>query len=295
MTTLAASPVRRLVMPRLASRRQVARAALLLVSALSLSLLLQLFLVSPLQQRAAQQKAFDSIRGQLAAGTAPVTSAELAGKKGAAIGYLEVPDIGVRQAIVEGTDAGDLLTGPGHRRDTPLPGQVGTSVVMGRRAAYGGPFARIADLKVGATVRATMGAGVFDYRVVGVRRSGDPAPAALRRGSGRIVLVTADGPAFMPSGLVLVDADLIVPAVSGAAPLLTAETLPNAEKLMSVDTDTLWRLVLWMQVLIAVALGTVWAIWRWSARKAWVTFLPAVLLVGLFTAGEAVRLLPNLL
>jgi len=279
----------------LSARLQFVRATLLLLVVLALSVLLQLLLVSPLQQRAAQQTAFDQIRGDLAAGTAPVAAGDLKVKKGAPIGYLEVPSIGLRQVVVEGTDAGELLKGPGHRRDTPLPGQVGTSVVMGRRAAFGGPFADIASLEKGAKIRATTGAGVFDYRVLGVRRSGDPAPLELAAGEGRIVLVTADGPAFVPSGLVLVDADLVGVGVSGARPVLTASTLPDSEKLLSIDTSTLWRLLLWVQALILVVLGAVWAWLRWNPMKAWITFVPALLLVGLFTAGEATRLLPNLL
>lgn len=279
----------------LSARVQMVRAALLLVVVLTVSLLTQLLLVSPLQQRSAQQTAFDRIRSQLANGTAPLAAGDLGKKKGEPVAYLEVPSIGLRQVVVEGSDAGELFKGPGHRRDTPIPGQSGISVILGRRAAFGGPFAQINTLKKGATIRATTGAGVFDYRVLGVRSSGDPAPAALTAGAGRIVLVTASGAPFVPAGLTLVDADLIGPGVGGARPVLTAKTLPDAEKLLSIDTRTLWRLVLWLQVLIAVVLGAVWAWLRWNPLKTWITFVPLLLLVGLYTAGESARFLPNLL
>ncbi len=279
----------------LSVRLQFIRAVLLLVFVLSLSLVLQMLLVSPLEHRAAQQRAYDAIRGSLAAGTAPLAAGDLADRKGDPIAYLEVPEIGLRQVIFEGSDAGDLVKGPGHRRDTPLPGQVGTSVILGRRAAYGGPFADIDELRKDTKIRVTTGAGEFDYRVIGVRRSGDTAPAELRAGAGRIVLVTAAGAPFVPSGLVLVDADLVGPGLGGSRPKLTAETLPDAEKLLSIDTSTMWRLALWLQALIASVLGAVWAWRRWNPRKAWVTFTPVLLLIGLFTAGETARLLPNLL
>jgi sortase A len=45
--------------------------------------------------------------------------------------------------VVEGTASSDLLDGPGHLRSTVLPGQVGTSVVMGRAKTYGAPFGAI--------------------------------------------------------------------------------------------------------------------------------------------------------
>ncbi|MBA2608940.1 MAG: sortase [Actinobacteria bacterium] len=281
--------------PPLGSRQQIIRAALLLLAVIAFSLIVELLLVSPLQQRAAQQRAFDSFRKNAAAGTAPLAAGELKGKKGAPVAYLEARSIGLHQVILEGTDGGDLFKGPGHRRDTPIPGQAGTSVILGRQAAFGGPFDDISNLRKDAVIRATTGAGVFDYRVIGVRRSGDPAPPALRAGGGRIVLVTANGARFAPSGLLLVDADLIVPGLGGPGPLFTAKTLPDTEKLMSIDTTTLWRLALWLQALLVVVLAAIWSWQRWNPAKTWIVFLPALLLVGLFTAGEAARLLPNLL
>lgn len=64
---------------------------------------------------------------------------------------------------------------------------------------------------------------------------------------------------------------------------------------MGADTSTLWALVLWMQVLIAVTIGAVWAWHRWGRPQAWIVFLPPLLLVGLATSSQVVRLLPNLL
>jgi hypothetical protein len=166
---------------------------------------------------------------------------------------------------------------------------------MGRRAGFGGPFARISSLKKRSLIKVTTGAGIFDYRIIDVRRSGEPAPPDLPSGAGRLVLVTAGGAPFVPSGLVLVDADLVLPGLGGSRPALNATTLPDSEKLMSVDLTTLWRLVLWLQALIALVLGAIYAWYRWDRAKTWIVFLPALMLVGLFTAGEVSRLLPNLL
>ena len=71
--------------------------------------------------------------------------------------------------------------------------------------------------------------------------------------------------------------------------------MPSAERFMGVDTSTLWALALWIQVLIAMSIGAVWAWHRWGRAQAWVVFLPPLLLVGLATSGEVARLLPNLL
>ena len=127
----------------LTPRRQVARAAFVMLFVVSVSLLLELFVVSNLQQRAAQQRMFDALRTDLASGTAPIGPYDAEDRVlplGTPVAFLEIPELGLRQVVGSGTTAGVLFGGPGHRRDTPLPGQQGTSLVMGRRAAFGGPF-----------------------------------------------------------------------------------------------------------------------------------------------------------
>lgn len=280
-------------LPPLAPRLQLVRATLLMASGLALCLVLHLLVLSPLQQRAAQQRTYDALRSDLAAGTAPVsaTGAEV----GTPIAYLEIPAIGLRQVVVEGTTGGALATGPGHRRDTAFPGLAGTSVVMGRRATFGGPFARLDELEPGAVVSVTTGAGVAEYRVRGVRRSGEPAPAPVASGSGRLVLATSDGSPFFPTGVLLVDADLAVPPLGAAQPSVAAGVLPAAERPMAVDSSTLWRLVLWLQALLVVLVAAIWCWHRWDPARTWIVALPPVALIGSMAASEAARLLPNLL
>lgn len=285
-------------LPRLSPRLQLVRSALVLVSVVSLSLVLELLVVSSLQQRASQQRAFDRFRNALAQGTAPVGPTDGNGhelRPGTPVAYLEIPSIGVRQVVGEGTSGGNLFGGPGHRRDTPLPGQVGVSIVLGRQASFGGPFARIDELRSGETIRVTTGQGRFAYKVTGQRRAGDPAPGAARPGSGRLLLLTAGGRPFMPSGVLRVDAEMTVPAVPAPPRLVGSSGLRPSEQIMGADTGTLWALALWLQALTLTMLGAVCAWHRWGRAKAWVVFLPPLLLIGLSTAGEAARMLPNLL
>lgn len=284
--------------PPLSPRLQLARGALLTLFVISMSLILELVVLGGVQQRAAQQRAFDALRAELAEGTAPISPVDANGRllaAGTPIAYLEIPAIGVRQVVVEGTSGSNLFTGPGHRRDSPFPGQVGTSILLGRRAAFGGPFARLDELERGDLIRVTTGAGAFDYRVVGLREEGDPVPEPARAGDGRLLLATADGRPFMPAGVLRVDAELDVPALVGSPPPIASTALPGAEQPMGSDTSTLWALALWLQALIVVTGGAVWAWHRWGRAEAWVVALPVLLLVGLHTAGEAARLIPNLL
>jgi LPXTG-site transpeptidase (sortase) family protein len=285
-------------LPPLGPGMQLARAALVMVFILTVTLLLQLLVIGALQHSSAQERKFDLFRSQLATGTAPIGPTDNQNRVlaiGAPVAYLEIPTIGLRQVIVEGTTPSAMFSGPGHRRDTPLPGQVGATVIMGRRGAFGGPFSRLGDLAPGDSIQITTGQGIYEYEVIGVRAEGDPVPIAPTSGSSRLVLATADGRPFLPEGVLRVDADLVGAAVVGPARLVTPAALPASERFMGADTSTMWALALWLQALIALSLGAVWAWHRWGHAQAWIVFLPPLLLVGLATSGEVARLLPNLL
>ncbi|GAC1593995.1 MAG: hypothetical protein NVS3B21_15580 [Acidimicrobiales bacterium] len=141
----------------------------------------------------------------------------------------------------------------------------------------------------------TTGAGMFEFRVTGVRRDHDPTPKRPKTAGGRLVLITAGGSPVAPAGVLRVDAELAVPGIVGNRPLVTAASLPLAERMMQSDTRTLWALVMWLQALLLVVVGGVWAWHRWHRAKAWVVFLPVSVLVFSFTSAQAIRLLPNLL
>lgn len=285
-------------LPPLSSRLRLARAVLVLVVIVAGSLLVQLLLVSGLQHRATQQQLFDGFRRQLAEGTAPVSPVDEEGRAlpaGTAVAYLEIPSLGVDEVVVSGTASGVTFNGPGHRRDSPLPGVGGTSVILGRSSAFGAPFANLGRLEEGAVIRVTTGQGTFEFEVLGVRREGDPIPPLPEPGEARLLLMTADGGSFVPSGVLRVDAVATTPAVGGSGTLFSTDTLPPPEQAMAADTTTLWALVLWLEALIVGALGLIWAWHRWGRVKAWVVFLPILLVVGLATSREIARLLPNLL
>jgi LPXTG-site transpeptidase (sortase) family protein len=271
---------------------------LVLIAVVSASMVLQLVFLSGFQQRSAQQAKFNSFRSDLAKGTAPVGAVNADNKAlrpGTSIAYLEIPSIGVRQVVLEGTTSGVLFDGPGHRRDSPFPGSVGTSVIMGRRATYGGPFSQIGDLEEGDAIRVTTGAGEFDYEVIGVRREGDPSPPVLESGEGRLLLMTADGRPYLPDGVLRVDAKLAGDGLSTGTIPATAKSLPPTELVMASDTTTLWALALSMQALVLVTVAFVWAWHRWGRAQAWIVGFPVLLLVGLLVANQVARLLPNLL
>lgn len=102
---------------------------------------------------------------------------------------IEVPRLGA-SAIVFADASGEAMAfGPGHMRNTPLPGARGTSIISAHRDTH---FAFLENVKPGDTVTLTMADGlprrftVTTHQVVHADSSGiDPLA-----GDGRLALVT---------------------------------------------------------------------------------------------------------
>jgi LPXTG-site transpeptidase (sortase) family protein len=211
---------------------------------------------------------------------------------GTPMAIIRIPSIGVDQVVVEGTTGSVLADGPGHYRSTVFPGGAGTSVILGRQAAYGGPFGRIAELHKGARITVVTQVGTSVFRVVDVRPGGTRerlAPAT----KARLTLGTASGTSFVPSGTVWVDADKVGPALASFRPAV--HTVPESQRPMGLDTGTLGFLALWAAALVVVFAGAVWAWRRRGHAQAWIIFSAPLVLIWMFLVDQIARLLPNLL
>jgi hypothetical protein len=187
-----------------------------------------------------------------------------------------------------------LENGPGHLRDTQMPGQVGISVIMGRRAAYGGPFSKLSTLNPGDSITVVTGQTVANFEVLDLRRGGDPSPPPPATGKSRLILVTADGAPFAPSGMLYVDADLTSKPQPAPPMVLSAADLSSSENAMGTETQAWLPIVLWGQLLVLVTLGLslTWDVWgRWQT---WLVAVPVLGYLVLSIADEVTRLLPNL-
>jgi len=256
----------------------------------------QLLFLGALSQDRAQELLYDDLRYALAG---PPDQAPPLGpvvEVRAPVALLEIPAIGLQQVVVEGTASGDLLAGPGHRRDTVLPGQTGSSVVYGRATTYGGPFGDLAELVPGDEIRVTAAQGVKRFRVLGVRRAGAPLPQPAAAGAARLTLVTAEGRGRLgpisPQTAIYIDAE----AKKGfPAPAGRPAAVPESEKAMAGDPGALPLLALCLGLLLALTLGVVAARQRWSAVLVWVVASPLAIALSWATTDVVMRLLPNLI
>ncbi len=273
--------------------------ALTILAVLLLGFVSHVSVIGSLRHARDQQTSYANFRAELAQGTAPVGQADVNTGSllalGTPVAVLSIPQLDLREVVFEGTTSGVLQRGAGHRRDTLLPGQAGVAVLMGRQAAFGGPFGQLATLGKGETFQVTTGQGVSVYRVLGVRRAGDPQPQPPEPGHGRLVLVTADGPTYTPTGVLRVDADLVTKPFPAPQRVISAGAIPAAERPMAGDPSVWVAMVLWAQALVLAVLGLAWARARWGRWQTWVVAVPVLAALGLAVAGQASQLLPNLL
>jgi sortase A len=265
------------------------------VSALASWFVIYVLVLSGVQEQRRQEQLYTTLRQELALGTAPTAPPITPGSP---VAVLDAPAASIhRTVVVEGTSSGVLESGPGHRRDSVLPGQAGVSVIMARGLTFGAPFRHISGLAAGDALTVTTQQGTFRYLVIDVRRPGELAPAAPAAGQGRLTLVTAVGSswrsAFAPGQVVYVDATLSGEPVA-SAPLAPA-ILPSSEGVMSVDDGVLMALVLWLEALVVAGVGLVFVRARWGWRAAWLVGTPVLLAVIWGASSAAAQLLPNLL
>jgi sortase A len=268
---------------------------LLTIGLLALWLVSYARVFSGIEQHAAQRPLYDQLREELAKATAPVGGAI---EPGAPVALIDAPAAGIdNQVVIEGTSSNLTRNGPGHRRDTPMPGQAGTSVLMGRSITFGAPFGSIASSQPGDSITITTGQGAFEFTVEQVRRPGDPTAVPLQDGQSRVTLVTSESSGvwqgWAAQSPVFVDALLQGKAVE--TPTGRPGAVSPSEASMAASTYTLMQLVLWLQLLLVVVVLWVWAAMRWGRWQTWMVAVPAFAAALWGTTSVAFAMLPNLL
>lgn len=253
--------------------------------------LAQILLLSGLEQGRAQDRLYGQFRTQLAEATAPIGGIIA---PGAPVALMSIPELDYSQVVTEGTSSGILLKGPGHRRDTVLPGQAGVSQVYGKARTFGKPFSTIVNEAAGKTMTVVTGQGTTKYKVSGVRRAGDPMPPALTATGSRITMVTAGGSSSLtPHDVVYIDADIMGTPFTAPGGRLNA--VGPSEVPMASDTSVMPALALSLGALALVVVAAIFSRNRFGFVRTWVIATPVVLALAWMTSDLTTYLLPNLL
>jgi sortase A len=273
----------------------VALAGIAIFSIVSLFFGTYVFVFSSLQEQRSQHQLYAEFRGLLDPSSEITPSIGGAITPGTPVAMLDSTQAGMHDVIVvEGTSSDELLAGPGHLRDTPLPGQAGQSVLIGRSTTAGAPFGGLTNLRPGDVITATTGQGTFRYRVSALLTSGEAQPEVPADGS-LLTLVTSAGSGVLggivPSHLVYVEAVLqgkTVTAPAGRPSLVALDELQGAG-----DPSAWVFVVFWLQALLVASVGAVWLWSRWGRVQAWLASAPVLFAVLWGLGTEAMRLFPN--
>lgn len=287
---------RRTATPRmpLSPTRAAIVATLGTLTAVAVWFVLYALVFSGLKENHAQHVMYSHLRQNLAQATVPIGGLITPGTP---VALISAPAIKLHSVVVEGTTSKQLTAGPGHYPASPLPGQAGVAVIFGRSATFGSPFGSVSSLRQGDTISVTTGQGSFTYDVNDVRRAGDPLPAVLPSGKSGLTLVTSVGSGWRsgwaPTQVIYVDASLATGKVQ-PAPSGRPTSAPPADGLLAGDTGVLVSLVLWLQALLLVTAGLVFAYSKWTLWQMWLVGLPLTIAVLWGTTSTALLLLPNL-
>jgi sortase A len=109
-------------------------------------------------------------------------------KEGDVLGRIEIPRLGVKVAILEGTTSETLRLGVGHIAGTALPGEPGNIGIAGHRDTY---FRALKDIRVNDEIQIQTATGISRFAVdsVEIVDPGDTGVLARSAGSA-VTLVT---------------------------------------------------------------------------------------------------------
>lgn len=212
---------------------------------------------------------------------------------GRPVSILDIPKLHVHQVVVEGTTPEDLQNGPGHVRASPMPGEFGNSLLIGRRTTYGGPFHDLDQLRSGDEIDVTTGQGSFQYQVKSIRRvAAGQADVLTGNLDSRLTLVTSDPP-YLAAGRLAVVAKLegVPVAIANRPPVAVG----NAELGLAGDPAG-FGLALFWGLLLASA---IWLTRRlrllWPASVTYMFAVPVILGLALLVFSGLDRALPGTL
>jgi len=134
---------------------------------------------------------------------------ETAPPTGEALGFMRIPRIGVDQVIFAGVDKKTLKSGPGYMERTPVPGQVGNSVISGHRTTYGRPFFDFDLLVAGDEIEVETAIGVHTYEVKEIQIVDPTAIWVTDPRAGAWLTLTTCHPKFSARQRLVVFAELV--------------------------------------------------------------------------------------
>ncbi|MEX0698640.1 MAG: sortase [Acidimicrobiia bacterium] len=265
----------------------VLRRGLLVLACTVLAFVVWLVVIAGLSYDRAQQGLERELSAALVDAVAPVNQPFTQGEP---LALIEIPALDLRQIVVSGSGARQTVTGLGHLRTSALPGQPGVSVILGRRASFGGPFGSIGTLEAGDIISTTTGQGVAEYEVVSNGVFDDDDAAAFIADGDALLLVTSDPTLIASQRLVVVaepTGELFVPGTR-----VPQTPITPAELGLGGDAGAAVGLLIWLEIAALAMVAAVVMMRRWLRWPAWVIVTPVLAAVGWMVFEQVALLLP---
>ncbi len=128
---------------------------------------------------------------------------------GEAIGKIIVPRMGINMILVDGTDHGSLMKGPGRDLRTYMPGENRLVYIAGHRTTYLAPFSHIDLMRKNDKITLIVPYGTFVYRVNGDRIVPANDLKVLHSPRHELLILQACHPRFFATNRFLVYARLV--------------------------------------------------------------------------------------
>jgi sortase A len=155
-------------------------------------------------------------------------------KDGDAVAILEIPTLKLKKIVVSGVTIDDLRRGPGHYRNTALPGQRGNVAIAAHRTAYGSPFKQINELKPGDQIFITNSLkDRFVYKVRDTKIVEPTDTSVLNATDDAILTLTSCHPLYTAQQRIIVTATLDEAATK--APIRPATPLTDKVEQFPID------------------------------------------------------------
>jgi len=210
---------------------------------------------------------------------------------GAPVGVLAIPALTVNEVVVEGVGSTQTVSGPGHVPGTAGLGQKGNAAIVGRNAAYGGVFGRLAQLKPGDRVlTATIeGQSVYVVRRVATVAIGSLEPLYRKTHNNRLTLVTSASDIPWNSGQAVV----VTAVLRGKPYPATPQGSRDTGQLGNSGQSGAWiELVLSVLALAVVSVGALYLYRRCTVRSAYLLSTAPLVAFTVVAAESISRIFP---
>ena len=177
---------------------------------------------------------------------------------GGPVGIISIPKISVSMVVVEGTDADQLRSGPGHYPGTPLPGEAGNVAIAGHRTTYLHPFYGLDALVPGDAINITTVQGLFVYHVVSSRVVDPTDVAVVAPTPTPLLTLTTCNPRYSARQRLVVQSalvsDLLTATTSPVLSVVSPAKAPPAPAPSTIQKDW-WAATGWGLAVVVVVTG----------------------------------------